>query len=103
MNERYDMEYTGTSKKAVDELLCVSADNAEIKGEYFSDPGSYEADATVFDDAKGQKAYAYPGAIPGSTRDSGTAMVRCRLALQDVWVAACGWWIGVPQAVRPPP
>ena len=77
VNERYDMEYTGTSKEAIDELLCVSAENAEIKGEYYSDPGNYESDSTIFDDAKGQKAYAYTSVVPGSTKDSGTATVRC--------------------------
>jgi len=69
------MEYTGTSQEAIDELLCVSAENAEIKGEYFSDPGNYESDSTIFDAAKGQKAYAYTSVVPGSNKDSGTATV----------------------------
>ena len=64
------MEYTGTTKEAVYELLCVAADNAQVKGEYFPDPGSYEGDISIFDESKGQKAYAYTDAIPGPSRDS---------------------------------
>jgi hypothetical protein len=69
------MEYTSTTKQALDELLCVAADNAEVAGTYLSDPGSYEGDPTVFDAPRGQKEFAYTNVVPGDGNERGSAKV----------------------------
>ena len=83
VNDRYAMEYTSTTKQALDELLCVASDNAEVSGSYLTDPGSFEGDSTVFDDPRGQKEFAYTDVIPGEGNARGSAKVgvwglRCR-------------------------
>ena len=76
VNERYPMTYTGTTKDAIDQLLCVAVDNSDVKGTYYDDPGSFEDDSTIFDDSQGQKDYAYTSFIPGSASNRGTSTVR---------------------------
>lgn len=75
------MEYTSTTKQALNELQCVAADNAEVAGTYLSDPGSYEGDPTVFDDPRGQKEFAYTNVVPGDGNERGSAKVR-----EETWL-----------------
>lgn len=57
VNGRYDMKYTGTSKQVLDELLCVSASNAAIRGSFFAQPETFTS--VVFDSSDGQKDFSY--------------------------------------------
>jgi hypothetical protein len=90
VNERYNMEYAGTSRQAIDELLCVESNSADVKGTYFSDPGSFEGDNSIFGEVAGEKEFNYKDYIPGSSAERGSDTVGERETMQhyllDIYV-----------------
>jgi hypothetical protein len=73
VNNRYSMQFTGTSKQGLDELLCVSSNNADIKGIYYGDIGNFENDAGVFATSLASTEYEYADVIPGPSLERGSA------------------------------
>jgi len=98
VNERYSTEVTGTSRQALDELLCVQADNTDIKGEYLADPGNFEGESSIFDEARGQKSFSYPNYVPGDSKERGSTTVYYRGDAMRVATGSFGGFLPMPTA-----
>ena len=57
INLNFPLTYVSTTERTLDSLLCVSYDNSESKGRYYTDPG-YPHES-VFNTEKGSKDYSY--------------------------------------------
>ncbi len=45
------------------------ASNADVKGVFYDDPGNFEGDSAIFDEAYGMKPFAYTYMIPGNINE----------------------------------
>eukprot|EP00615_Pteridomonas_danica_P006462 CAMPEP_0114341842 /NCGR_PEP_ID=MMETSP0101-20121206/9338_1 /TAXON_ID=38822 ORGANISM="Pteridomonas danica, Strain PT" /NCGR_SAMPLE_ID=MMETSP0101 /ASSEMBLY_ACC=CAM_ASM_000211 /LENGTH=439 /DNA_ID=CAMNT_0001475623 /DNA_START=649 /DNA_END=1965 /DNA_ORIENTATION=+ len=95
------MEYAGTSKQSLNDLLCVEAENADVKGTFFRNPESYEGNIAIFDEVNGKKEYNYGDVIPGDSGERGTSSVfyrgdAIRVATSSSTRSAFGGFLPIP-------